>query len=80
MTFIVLIPPLLGQPHSIFGGTRIFNVRTFLCVRVHTGVGNTDESAHFDSDKLLQIFLVLLMRFEPLVMESTGSRGRRSSN
>ena len=31
---------------------RIFNVRTFLCVRVHTGVAHTDESAHyFDSEK-----------------------------
>ena len=40
---------------------RIFNVRTFWCLRVHTGVGHTDnESAHhFDSEKLSQIFLVL---------------------
>ena len=33
----------------------IFNVRTFLCVRIHTGMGHTDndESAqHFDSEKL----------------------------
>ena len=33
---------------------RVFNVRTFLCLRVHTGVGrHTDkESAHhFDSEK-----------------------------
>ena len=32
----------------------IFNVRTFLCVRVHTGAGHTDESAHFDSGQLSQ--------------------------
>ena len=34
---------------------RIFNVRTFLCVRIHTGVEHIDnESAqHFDSEKLL---------------------------
>ena len=61
---------------------RIFNVRTFLCVRVHTGVEHTDgESAQqFDSEKLSQIFLVLRTGIEPLVMESIGSRGRRSTN
>ena len=64
---VFLIPPPLGQPNSVFGGTdarwlfscfhnppnsdgdyRIFNVRTrsFVCVRIHTGVGHTDiESA-----------------------------------
>ena len=32
---------------------RIFNMRTLLCMRIHTGVGHTDnESAHFDSEKL----------------------------
>ena len=57
---------------------RIFNVRTFLCMRIHTGLGHTEnESAqHFDS----QIFLVLRMGFEPLPMESIGSRGRHSTN
>ncbi len=61
---------------------RIFNVRTFSCVRVHTGVGHTDnESAqHFDTEKLIYIFLVLRTGFEPLVMESIGSRSRRSTH
>ena len=52
---------------------RIFNVRTwsFVSVRIHTGVGHTDESAqHFDSEKLSQIFLVLRMGFKPLVFGS----------
>ena len=32
---------------------RIFNMCTFVCVRIHTGVGHTDESAqHFDLEKL----------------------------
>ena len=46
------------------------------------GVGHTDnESAqHFDSEKLLQICLVLRTGFEPLVIESIGSQGRRSTN
>ena len=41
-------------------------------VRIHRGVGHTDnESAqHFDSEKLSQIFLVLRMGFEPLVFRS----------
>ena len=41
-------------------------------MRVHTGVGHTDSEAtqHFDSEKLSQIFLVLLTRFEPLVFAS----------
>ena len=35
---------------------RIFNVRTSLCVHVHSGVGYTDESAqHFDSEKLTNV-------------------------
>ena len=56
---------------------RIFNVHTFLCVRIHSGVGNTDESAQrFDRKKLSQICLVLRAGLEPLVMESIGSRGR----
>ena len=33
-----------------------------------------------DSEKLSQIFLVLRTGFEPLVMESIGSRGRRSTS
>ena len=38
----------------------IFNVRTILCVRIHTGLGHTDnESAqHFELEKLSQIVLV----------------------
>ena len=61
---------------------RIFSVRTFLCVRVHTRLGHTDnESAQqFDSEELLQFFLVLLTGFEPLVIVSIGSRGRRSTH
>ena len=33
---------------------RIINARTFLCVRIHTGLGHADESAQlfFDSEKL----------------------------
>ena len=35
----------------------IFNMRTFLCVCIHMGVGHTDESAqHFDSEKLSHMF------------------------
>ena len=35
---------------------RTFNVRTFLRVRILTGVGHTDESAQqFDSEQLSQI-------------------------
>ena len=32
---------------------RIFNVHTLLCVRIHTGVGHTDDESaqHFDSKK-----------------------------
>ena len=54
----------------------IFNVRTFLCVCIHTGMGHTDnESAqHFDSEKLSQIFIVLRAGFQHLVMQSIGSR------
>ena len=61
---------------------RIFNVSTFLCVRIHMGVGHTDnESAqNVDSEKLAQICLVLRTGFEPLVMETVGSRGRRFTN
>ena len=44
----------------------MFYVRTFLCVRIHTGVGHTDESAqHFDSEKLSKFCLVLRTGFEP---------------
>ena len=47
---------------------------TFLCMRRHMGVGHTDnKSAHVDSEKLSQNVIVLLMGFEPLVMESIGS-------
>ena len=60
---------------------RIFNMRTwsFLCMRTHTGVGHTDnESApHFYSEKLSQIFLVLLTGFKPWVF---GSRVWRFTN
>ena len=60
---------------------RIFNVRKFLLIRIHMGVGHTNESAHhFDSEKLSHIFLALRTGFEPLVMESIGSRGRRSTD
>ena len=52
----------------------IFNVRTFLCVRIQTGVGHTDnESAHhyiFDSEKLSQFVIVLRTGFEPLILGS----------
>ena len=47
-------------------------------VRIHTGVGHTNKSVqHFDSEKLLQIFLVLLTGFEHRVF---GSRVRCSTN
>ena len=56
----------------------IFKVRTWsiLCVRIHMGVGHTDES---DQQYWLgkQIFLVLLTGFEPWVF---GSQVRRSTN
>ena len=52
---------------------RIFNVRmsSFLCVRIHTGVGHIDSTSaqHF----LLGKTLTNLMGFKPLVMESIGS-------
>ena len=37
----------------------IFNVRTFLCVRIHTRVGHTDNewAQHFYLEKLSQLFL-----------------------
>ena len=49
-------------------------MRTFLCVRVHTAVGHTDDESaqHFDSKKLLQFCLVLRKGIEPLVVESIG--------
>ena len=51
---------------------RISNVRTFLCLRIHTGVGDTDNESvkHFDSEKLSHFFLVLRTGFEPLVIGS----------
>ena len=54
---------------------RIFNVRMFLCMHMHTGMEHTDnESAqHFDSEKVSQIVLVLRTGFEPLSMASIGS-------
>ena len=68
-------PPNSGMDY------RIFHVCmwSFLCMRMHTGVGHTDsESAqHFDSEKLSQIFLVLLTGFEPWVIRSWV---RRSAN
>ena len=59
---------------------RIFNVRTWslLCVRIHAGVLDTSAAIQhniFDSEKLSQIFLVLMMGFEPRVFVS---RVRRS--
>ena len=57
----------------------IFNVRTFLCVRMHTGLGQIDnESAqHFDSEKL---HIVLVCSGRDWNLESIGSRGQRSTN
>ena len=50
---------------------RISNLRTwsFLCVRIHTRVGHTDNESvqHFDSEKLSEFFLMLLTGFEPEV-------------
>ena len=59
---------------------KVFNVRTraFLCIRVHTGVGHTDESAqHFWLETLSQICLVFLTVFEHRVF---GSQVQRSTN
>ena len=44
--------------------------------------GHTDsESAqHYDSEKLPQMFIVLRTGFEPLLMTSIGSGGRRCTN
>ena len=75
-----LFPVCFHNPPNSDMDYGIFNVCTFLCVRIYMGVGHTDnESAHFDSEKLTN-FLVLQTGFEPLVMESIGSRGRRSTN
>ena len=51
-------------------------------MRIHTGVGHTDNEStqHFGSEKLSQSFLVLWAWFEPLVMESIGSWGRHSTS
>ena len=59
--------------------TRIFKVRTwsFLCLRIHTGVGHTPTASQrniFDSDKLSQMFLVLLAGFKSRVIESWVGR------
>ena len=54
-------------------------VRSYACV--YTGGWGTltmSQDQHFDSEKLSQICLVLWTGFEPLVMESIGSRGWRS--
>ena len=42
-----------------------------ILMRAYMGVGHTDnEPAHFDSDKLTQICLVLRTGFEPLIFGS----------
>ena len=49
------------QCFRVFVIHRIFNVRTFLCVRVHTGGGAHRQrvsTTFFDSEKLSHIFLV----------------------
>ena len=85
--FFIIFPlcvvfPCFRNPPNCDMDYRIFNVHTFLCVRIHTGVGHTGNKSaqHFDSEKLSQICLVLWTGFEPLVMESIGFRGRRSTN
>ena len=44
----------------------IFKVRTrsFLCACIHIGVGHTDKSTHFDSEKLTIFFIVLRTGFQ----------------
>ena len=76
--FLCAAIPCFRNPPNYDMDYRIFNVRTFLCVSIHTGVGHTDkESAqHCDSEQLSQFFLVLRTGCESLVMESIGSRGR----
>ena len=47
---------------------RIFDVRTLLCVRIHTGWCTPTASRHnISTRKNSQFFLVLWMGFEPLV-------------
>ena len=46
-------------------------------MRAYTHGGGSTH--HFDTEKLSHMLVVLRTRFEPLVMESMGSRGRRSS-
>ena len=55
----------------------IFNVHTFLCVRIHMAVGHTDnESAqHFDSEKLTNFVCAPDGIQTSLPVESIGSQG-----
>ena len=73
---------------SVIHQTVIWTVGSLTCIRDHScacvytqGLGTPTASQHniFDSEKLSQIFLVLLTRagFEPLIL---GSRVRRSTN
>ena len=57
---------------------RTFNVRTwsYLCVRIHTGVGLTNNEFWIGKNSHI-CFIVLLTGFEPRVL---GSRVRRSTN
>ena len=82
LLFLCAVFSCFRNPQNSDTDYRIFNVRTFLCVRIHTVVWHADnESAqHFNSEKLSQFFLVLRTVFKPLVMESIGSRGRHSTH
>ena len=57
-----------ANPPNSDMGYSIFNLRTwsFLCVRMHTGVGHTDSDStqHFRDSKKLSDFSVLLTRLE----------------
>ena len=53
---------------------RIFNVRTFLCVRIHTGVGHSDESAQHLQEKVRERSKFLLI---PAFQGLLGCAGKR---
>ena len=87
--YIFFLPPCVQCFRvSVIHQTLTWTTVSLTCVRDHScacaytqGLGNTDESAqYFDWEKLSQICLVPQTGFKPLVMESIGSRGRRSTN
>ena len=70
--------------HQTLTDYRIFNVTTWslLCVRIHRGWAQTASQHNIFLlwKTPTSFFIVLLMGFEPQVMESIWSWGRRSTN